>query len=200
MNKIRSKLVDRISAAWCDWTHGGGYLWRDYLGRIYWRCAKCGRLSDDPVRETKAKKGLNRYSAKTLIDIAMARRDPEAARALYMLTSDKEPMFVEEYHQVCFKAQQIVDDLFDVMEWLRRDSLFAQADRVRTLLARLARSVPPHPCFGAWDSPGEVRDLARTFAEQLTVKESKAIIARAEAAEQKLAALEASQVKVPPSL
>lgn len=34
---------------WCDLTHGGGTIQRDELGRINWRCAKCGRWSDFPV-------------------------------------------------------------------------------------------------------------------------------------------------------
>ena len=34
---------------WCSWTHGGGRIERDELGRINWRCAKCGRWHDSPV-------------------------------------------------------------------------------------------------------------------------------------------------------
>ena len=34
---------------WCDLTHGGGRIERDEMGRINWRCAKCGRWSDFPV-------------------------------------------------------------------------------------------------------------------------------------------------------
>ena len=36
-----------------------------------------------------------------------------------------------------------VDELADVMEWLRGDKHFAQADRLRTIIGRLARCVPP---------------------------------------------------------
>ena len=34
---------------WCNLTHGGGRIERDDHGRINWRCAKCGRWSDNPV-------------------------------------------------------------------------------------------------------------------------------------------------------
>ena len=45
MNRVHAWL----STLWCDWTHGGGRIERDHLGRINWRCAKCGRWSDSPV-------------------------------------------------------------------------------------------------------------------------------------------------------
>lgn len=38
-----------LKATWCDMTHGGGRIERDHLGRINWRCAKCGRWSNSPV-------------------------------------------------------------------------------------------------------------------------------------------------------
>jgi hypothetical protein len=31
---------------WCSWTHGGGHIERDPLGRVNWQCNKCGRWAD----------------------------------------------------------------------------------------------------------------------------------------------------------
>lgn len=31
---------------WCSWTHGGGKIKHDSLGRINWQCSKCGRWAD----------------------------------------------------------------------------------------------------------------------------------------------------------
>lgn len=41
---------------WCDFTHGGGWVMRDPLGRINWQCCKCGRWSTPvpPENERKA--------------------------------------------------------------------------------------------------------------------------------------------------
>jgi hypothetical protein len=46
------------------------------------------------------------------------------------------------------------DDICDVIEWLRKDRLFAQADRLRTIAGRLARALPD------LDLPGD-KDLLR---------------------------------------
>ena len=42
-------MIKWLNDLWCDWTHGGGKIERDELGRINWRCSKCGRWSDDPT-------------------------------------------------------------------------------------------------------------------------------------------------------
>ena len=42
-------LIKFLKKLWCEWTHGGGHIERDELGRINWRCARCGRWSDWPV-------------------------------------------------------------------------------------------------------------------------------------------------------
>lgn len=60
----RLKLA--LADCWCAYTHGGGRIERDPLGRINWRCAKCGRWSI-PV-ETQAEAA------------AVAEREAEIAR------------------------------------------------------------------------------------------------------------------------
>ena len=42
-------ICERLREFWCEWTHGGGRIDRDELGRINWRCSKCGRWSRFPV-------------------------------------------------------------------------------------------------------------------------------------------------------
>ena len=49
-----------------------------------------------------------------------------------------------------------IDDLFDVMEWLRSEKLFAQSDRIRTISGRLARLRGPSPDKNSTS----VRDIA----------------------------------------
>lgn len=41
-----SNIIDGMKDLWCDWTHGGGNITRDSIGRINWQCAKCGRWSN----------------------------------------------------------------------------------------------------------------------------------------------------------
>lgn len=39
-----------LADLWCDWTHGGGHILRDPLGRVNWQCARCGRWADPVPR------------------------------------------------------------------------------------------------------------------------------------------------------
>lgn len=52
-----------IKRLWCQWTHGGGTIERDDMGRINWRCAKCGRWSDKPVPLEDEAKFLSRRTS-----------------------------------------------------------------------------------------------------------------------------------------
>ena len=44
-------IWDRIKWAWCERFHAGGYVCRDHLGRINWKCDTCGRLSKPVTHE-----------------------------------------------------------------------------------------------------------------------------------------------------
>lgn len=44
-------IWDRIKRAWCERFHAGGYVCRDHLGRINWKCDTCGRLSNPVTHE-----------------------------------------------------------------------------------------------------------------------------------------------------
>ena len=51
-----------------------------------------------------------------------------------------------------------VDDIHDVMNWLREDKLFRQSDRLRTIAGRLARLQGP---YVPGKPPVLIRDIAR---------------------------------------
>lgn len=122
---------------------------------------------------------LDSISAVDLINTALSRKDPEAAKSLYMLTSYKEPMFVAAWREQAAVVQTAVDDLHDVIEWLRETKNFAQADRVRTIAGRLARSVGKYPAFSGYDD-SLIRNIARDWPNQLSPKESRKIFAENE--------------------
>ena len=116
-----------------------------------------------------------------------------AGSNLYRLLGLKEPLWVADWHRTMNKIDNEIDELVSVMEWLREDKLFNQADRLRTLIGRVARAIPDYPVF-TLDDPKLTRNLARTYDNQLSQKESKRLLglvdqwkARAEAAEAKLA-------------
>ena len=50
MTKILRLILDGLLREWCSYTHRGGQIDRDSLGRINWQCCKCGRWAH-PVRE-----------------------------------------------------------------------------------------------------------------------------------------------------
>ena len=113
---------------------------------------------------------------------ALRPTSPDEARELYQKLRLREPMFLEDWRRMGVGLQDIVDDLVDVIEWLRDEQDYAKSDRLRTLAGRLARQVPNYPVFDALNDD-LVRTQARTWPNQLTIKESKAIEARAEKAE-----------------
>ncbi|MGP9790718.1 hypothetical protein [Roseinatronobacter sp. NSM] len=104
------------------------------------------------------------------------RSTPNDVENIFDRLSLQRPKFVEDWKHTSRSAQEAVDDMVDVMEWLREEGKFEQADRLRTIAGRLARSVPPYPVFSGLDSPSLTRNLARTWPRQLTVKESKKLL------------------------
>jgi hypothetical protein len=54
-----------------------------------------------------------------------------------------------------------VDDLNDVIDWLREDGQYEQADRLRTITGRIARLQRPE--FRLKDTAPLIRDIARGF-------------------------------------
>jgi hypothetical protein len=118
-------------------------------------------------------------------------KDPTIYAEIYAALRLREPAFLEEWKAQGKAALDIVDDLHDVMEWLRDEKLFAQSDRVRTLLSRLANSVPPHPIFGGWDGRDLIRNLARSYPNQLSIKESDSLRTELKEANAEVEALQA---------
>lgn len=68
---------------------------------------------------------------------------------------------IAEYDMVTGHA---VDDIHDVMEWLREDRMFGQSDRLRTIAGRLARLRR-----GDVLEPSDaIRTLARSWPDPIT--------------------------------
>ena len=111
------------------------------------------------------------------------------------MTCTRETGLVADWKKSSLIVLETVDDLCDVMEWLREDNLFRQADRLRTLISRLAKSVPPYPVFGAWNSPKLYRNMARTWPEQLTVPESNQLRAELASIRAELASIKHATAK-----
>lgn len=61
-----------------------------------------------------------------------------------------------------------VDDLFDVMEWLREEKRFAQSDRIRVIAGRLARLRRTFPT----ERPDLIVVMARSWPDPLREKKS----------------------------
>lgn len=101
---------------------------------------------------------------------------PQDAAKFYAAKGWNRDQFVGDWDRTSRAAQYAVDDLVAVIDWLRHDGHFAQADRLRTIAGRLARSVPNCPRFGSWRNPLLYCNLARTWPNQLTIKESKQIM------------------------
>lgn len=51
-----------------------------------------------------------------------------------------------------------IDDLYDIMNWLRKEERFSGSDRIRTIVGRLARARRK-----SWLEQGTVREIARKF-------------------------------------
>lgn len=49
MGSDLDKLAKGLRELWCEWTHSGGKIERDELGRINWRCSRCKRWGGYPV-------------------------------------------------------------------------------------------------------------------------------------------------------
>ena len=48
-------IIEGLRDLWCDYTHGGGHIERDPLGRVNWQCDKCGRWSTPVPPEDERK-------------------------------------------------------------------------------------------------------------------------------------------------
>lgn len=140
---------------------------------------------------------LSCVDSDTIIAHLLARRDPKTCLALFSIGNQNRPMFVSDWYRTSNSVLHLVDDLFEVMNWLRDDKLYAQADRIRTLLARLAKSVPHYPVFFG-DREDLIRNVVRTYPEQLSIKESKALLKQIEALKNDFDTLSARLAEVQP--
>lgn len=115
-------------------------------------------------------KAVEEYSAKELMQIVFSRRDPEAIESLYGATRTYGPLFIKTWKEQEKVVRSAVDDLYDVIEWLREEKHYTQADRLRTITGRLARETFKQ------DNPELFTEVARDWPEQLSLKESKKLL------------------------
>ena len=93
------------------------------------------------------------------IKIADMARQPDVIKALHKALREHEPMYLETWRETNHKVGDAVDDLYDIMEWLRKDKAYPQADRLRAVIGRLARAVP----MDHMARKTAIRNIARTF-------------------------------------
>lgn len=67
------RLWAGIADLWCSWTHGGGIILRDPLGRVNWQCNKCGRWSD-PVSHADEAAVVNQQLTTRGVDVPFNRQ------------------------------------------------------------------------------------------------------------------------------
>lgn len=76
------------------------------------------------------------------IKLQEMRGQPRIIKALHAALREKEPMYLDDWQKTNIEVGNAVEDLHDLTEWLREEKDYAKADRLRTIMGRLARSVP----------------------------------------------------------
>lgn len=113
-----------------------------------------------PIRAVRAV--VSRWRLRQALKIADC--SPDVIMALHRALRESEPKYLQSWRKMMHDIGNAVDDMNDVMEWLREGGFYEQADRVRTITGRLARIVPEHRV--RHDENGHmflIRDLARTY-------------------------------------
>lgn len=125
---------------------------------------------------------------------AMNTESPSGAHAFYKLASYKEPLYVEAWKRMESTVASAVDDLVDVIDWLRESKHYPEGDRVRTIVGRLARArTEQYREEDLFNGEPLYRTMARDWPVQLTVKESKQLIKERDEAIAKLKDMEANE-------
>jgi len=105
-----------------------------------------------------------RFRLSQALKIAEMRGQPDVISALHKALREASPFYLNDWKSTMDEIGGIVDDMVAVMEWLRKNKHYEEADRVRTLAGRLARLIPNYPIFGAWDN-NLTRTRARTYTD-----------------------------------
>ena len=93
------------------------------------------------------------------LKIADMRREPKVIKALHKALREHEPLYLKNWQDSQNEVGDAVDDLLHVMEWLREGEHYDEADRIRTIAGRLARS-RKYPFF---ERKELLRSVAKTF-------------------------------------
>lgn len=98
------------------------------------------------------------------LQIANSKGQPQVIGKLHDALREHEPQYLRDWRNSMVSVGNGVDDLVDVMEWLREGKHYAEADRLRTIIGQLARSVPDYRIErDAGKFIYLIRDIARTY-------------------------------------
>lgn len=105
-----------------------------------------------------------RFRLNQALKITDMRRQPTVYAAMWDAISYRSPQYLKDWKETNRMVGDAVDDLYDLMEWLREGKHYAEADRLRTIISRIASAVPEHQIRR--DKNGKMfllRDIARTY-------------------------------------
>lgn len=105
-----------------------------------------------------------RWRLRQALKISDMERQPIVIMALHSALREHTPTYLKDWHSTMHEVGGAVDDLHDLMEWMREDGLYEKSDRLRVIMARLAKSIPEHKI--RYDQSGKVyllRDISRTY-------------------------------------
>ena len=104
-----------------------------------------------------------RFRLRQALKIADMRRQPKVIKALHAALREQSPQYLDDWRKTMREVGDAVDDLSDLMELLREGKHYAEADRLRTIMSRLANAVPSHQTRHKRGKIYLIRDIARTY-------------------------------------
>ena len=104
-----------------------------------------------------------RFRLRQALKVADMRREPQVIKALHTALREHSPSYLDDWRATMSEVGSAVDDLSDLMEWLREGKHYAEADRLRTIMAKLANAVPSHQIRRKNGKIYLIRDIARTY-------------------------------------
>ena len=104
-----------------------------------------------------------RFRLRQALKIADMRRQPKVIKALHAALREQSPQYLDDWRETMREVGDAVDDLSDLMELLRAGKHYAEADRLRAIMSRLANAVPWHQTHHKRGKIFLIRDIARTY-------------------------------------
>ena len=131
------------------------------MGIFYRQIGNCGAGGYRVRRSFKwfIMRPIWNWRLRQAIKIADMARQPDVIKALHRALREHEPMYLETWRETNHEVGDAVDDLYDLMEWLREDKAYPQSDRLRAIIGRLSRAAPNDHTA----KKNTIRNIARTF-------------------------------------